>query len=302
MFLLSRRLGISLLCFCSGGLGQQVMILPAPPWTGQVNDANQHVFYDSAARQLVVVPAASAGPVRQIRFDLPNAVNPAISYVVGRKTGGGIRYSYVLTDDPNSRQRSKSVSFLLPDHDSGLAVGGAWPTSSQASSTPDRTATVALAAMRWIRWEDSSSGPGKITGLTLNLTSTYLPGFADAVIEGLVPNPPTAAAASALDSTTAAQLARFLDPATQGHAALVLGPLFRPGASQVVIASNYSYGIHRLAQSGSLSGSSPYVQQALEHLGAFLRSQGSVAFMPVQVAPSAGLEQQIQAGLNLALP
>ena len=285
-----------------GQSASRAMKLPAPLWTGQLNDPKQHIYYDIQKNQLVVISdtSAPAALAQQTRYDLPNRANPMILYTINASSGTVI-YTYVVNDDANSPQRSKRFSLLLPEHDSGLTAGGAWKFAAEPTTLPDRTQTVSMATMRWVSLEDPSTAPAKVVGLSLGLRSTYLPGFVDALVEGLVAKPLTPEAVSGFDAATGAQLQPFLNRGSQGRPSFLLGPLFRPGAPKLAIGSNYDYGIQRLAHSGELDPNSIYVKTALDHLGTFVRGQGAVSFVPVDVAPTTPLEQQIQNGLNMSM-
>ncbi len=276
--------------------------LPAPLWTGSPADPAQHVYYDPRSHQVVVVPAASGlATEAPQRFDLQDGARPSVYCSVVGEAGAALTYSYRVTDDPNSPQRTKRLDLLLPNHDSALSASGPWTFATQATSIPDRTATVPLASMRWAYWDDPAPTAAKIVGLPLSLNSTYLPGFADAVSEGYVQNPVGGAALAGFDTATAAQLQIFLDPPTRGNLFILLAPLFRPGASRLVIAANYSLAIQQLARGGSLAPSSPYVQEEISRLGSFLQSQGEIPLAAPKTAAGSPAEMEIQQAMSIAL-
>ncbi len=287
----------------AGGQQAARMIrLPAPPWTGEASSPAQHVYYDSQNHQIVIVPPATGGaPAAPQRFDLPDGTRPIVTSSVSGESGSALAYSYQITDSPDTFQRTARIDILLPSHDSGLTGGGAWPLAFKATNIPDRTATVAWASMRWAYLQDPKPTPGKLAGLSLSLTSTYLPGFADAVAEGYAANPISAAAVAGFDAATAAQLQRFLDPYARGNIFVLLAPMFRPGASELVIASNYNLAIQQLARGGALDANSPFVVDELNRLRSFLEGQGEIQLGTPAVAATSPLEKEIQQAMSIAL-
>lgn len=152
-----------------------------------------------------------------------------------------------------------------------------------------------------VHWSDPTPTPNKVLGLGMTAVSSYLPGFADAFIEGNVANPLTAQALSGLPSDVAAQAAHFLQPGLGSSGCQVLAPLFRPGADKLVVAANYHYGIQSLTNAGSLNAKSAYVGALLDALAVFLQSGGTAALAIPTVAPSGPVETAIQQAVSLAL-
>lgn len=310
----ARGVSISLL-FLVFGLGLQaqrsarVVGSPVPFWPPEGIEAgrsgNQRVFFDSAENQVVFLlpdPSGLQAP-RQIRYDIPNGATPSISFSVQAIADGKARYTYILGDDPRSRQRSQRLTILLPSHDNGLvSAPGNWKFGTENTTLPDRTATVAMATMRKISW--TAPGPNPAAALALGLESSYLPGFAEAFVEGQVPNPLTQEVLGALPAEVASQATPFLEPGFGTSKYVVLAPLFRPNASKLVIAANYHYGVSVLTQSvlteeGRLDPKSAYMKDLLAVLGSFLRSGGVGELLP-KAAPSSALEAEIQKALTLA--
>lgn len=293
---------------CSFSLGAQVSIhpvrTPAPIWPGDGKasglDPKQRIFYDFPAAQAVILTRdASGNVVNEARRDIPSRATPSVAYSVARSQGA-LRYSYTITDPPSARQRTKKVSILVPDHDSGLTSIG-WPTTFVSTTIPDHSATVSMATMRKLVWEDQSTSPAKIQGAQLGVRSTYLPGFGEAEVEGLVDNPITPADLAGLDAGATAQLNGFLEPGVGSTRYTVLVPMFRPDTSKVVIASNYSYGVQSFSLKRLLNSGSPYVAQLTASLDAVLQSGGTTAFQPVTSPPTTPMEQVIQAAVAIAL-
>ena|GEM_PF-3626572 len=79
----------------------------------------------------MVVPVNVGLATQELRYDLPNGANPTISYALDKTADGVIVYSYVITDAANSPQRTKRVSFLLPEHDTGLTADSGWELTAE---------------------------------------------------------------------------------------------------------------------------------------------------------------------------
>jgi len=277
--------------------------IPAPLWPGEAaatTNTEQGVYYDLANAQAVILTRGAGGNVvGEVRRDIPNLATPAVSFSVQRSQGS-LLYSYVLTDPPSAKQRTKSVSVLLPDHDSGLATTG-WPTQFAATTLPDRSATVSMATMRSLTWEDQSLSSASIQNLQLALRSNYLPGLGDAEVQGLVNNPITPADFSGLSPDVAKQLSAFLEAGMGSTRYTVLLPLFRQDTSKLVIASNYSYAVSLLSRRQLLNSGSAYVTQLAASLQQFLGQGGTSAFQAVDAVPATPLEQAIQSAVAIAL-
>lgn len=285
---------------CLGQTPSRMVRLPAPLWTGQPSSPQQHVYYDLKNNQLVVLTSNPAPLGQLLRFDLPNASRPTISLTLNT-SANSVSYNYSITDSSASQQKTMRFMLLLPEHDATLTPGNQWQFSTIQTNLPDKTATVNMANMRWACWEDPSTSPAKVTAVSVSLQSTYFPGFVDGLVMGLVANPLTPAALSAMDPNSASQLQNLVDPRSQGSSYFLLGPLFRPGASKMAIATNYSYGIQRLTRGGQLNPESNYVKTTLASLAAFLQTQGKADYVPVNVTPSGVTEQLIQNALSVSL-
>lgn len=304
------QLGFLFLAVACGFVSAQSRLVPvrtpAPVWPGDAATAaaspQQNVFYDVANAQAVILTRGADGSVSaEVRRDIPNRATPSVSFSVQPSEGAGLQYSYTLTDPPSAMQRTKSVSVLLPDHDSGLSAAG-WPSRFESTTLPDRSATVSMATMRRLIWEDTSLSSAKIQSVQFVLNSTYLPGFGDAEIHGLVNSPIMPSDFSGLSAGSAAELAGFLEPGIGSTQYKVLVPLFRQDTSKLVIASNFSYAVTVLSHQGVLNASSPYVKQLAASLQQFLLGQGTAgAFQAVAVAPTTPLEQTIQGAVAIAL-
>lgn len=299
LLLLSLTVGI--------GLAQQSQLtprrLPAPIWPGEAAasvETKQGVYYDLADAQALIVTRDSSGTVTgEIRRDVPNQAKPAVSFLV-QQSQGHLLYTYLLSDVPSAKQRTKSVSVLVPNHDSGIIAGG-WPANFSPTTLSDHSATVSMATMRKLTWEDQSSSPAPVQNLQLTLRSDYLPGFGDLDVQGLVQNPITSADFLALSSDTASQLGAFLEPGLGNTSYSVLLPLFRQDTSKLRIASNYLYAVSVLSRKGLLNSSSTYVTQLASSLQQFLEGSGAVGFQAVGAKPSTPIEQAVQGAVSIAL-
>ncbi len=290
-----------------GQVPSHIVMSPVPIWSQssalQAPPAGQTAaFFDTAANQLVLVSSDALGSARQVRWDIPNATKAAVSFSI-QSGPGGVAYTYALTDDPQALQRSKQLSILTPASDTGLESGasGSWQYSAVDSGLPDRTSAVNMGTMRWVRWRDASSGKGKIAGARFTMQSPYLPGFADAFVEGQVDNPITADALANLPPQIGGQAKQFLQPGIGSAPYIILAPLFRPGTSKHVIAANYHYGISALMRSSALGSAPAYSQQLLQSLGAFLNAGATGAIALPSVAPNSPVEKAIQQSVALAL-
>ncbi len=290
-------------CLLSAQSPQAIPILtPAPVWPGESAAAatNGTVFYDVPNVQAVILTRDGDGNVAgEVRRDVAGWAKPSVSFSVQGLPLGTLLYSYTLNDPPSARQRTNLVSVLLPDHDSGLTASG-WPSTFQATSLPDRSATVSMATMRNLIWADASMSTAKIQNLQLTLQSAYLPGFGDAEVQGMVNNPVTQSDIDALSGDAAQQLAGFLASGVGSTRYKVLVPLFRPDTSKLVIASNYYYGVFSLQHARLLSPNSPYVTQLAASLQQFTMQGGTSPLQAPAAAPSTALEQLIQSAVSIA--
>jgi hypothetical protein len=297
------RPSLVLLAVAGGLLSAQPVRTPAPVWPGEAGaeaDVGQNIFYDLPNAQAVIVTRAADGSItNEVRRDIPNRANPSVSFSVQRFEGS-LQYSYVLTDPLSAKQRTNSVSVLLPDHDSGLTVAG-WPSQFQSTTLPDRSATVSMATMRRLTWQDESMSSAKVQNLRLTLSSSYLPGFGDAEVEGLVNSPITPSDLSALPADSSQQLAGFLEPGIGSTRYQVLVPRFRGDTDKLVIASNYSYAVSVLSRQQFPNPGSPYLTQLAVSLRQFLSQGGASGLQAVAATPATPLEQAIQGALAIAL-
>ncbi len=204
---------------------------PLPAWSSdasQSGNGSPGAFFDFEQLQVVLlVPDPSGAPgLKQVRYDVPNGTNASVTFSVQPAAGGKILYSYWLTDSPQSRQRAQKFAVLLPSHDSTLVwLPCAWTWGMDQTTLPDRTATVPLATMRMAYWNDPAPTANKVFGLEMAAASTYLPGFADAFVEGYVANPLTAQALTRMPGDVAAKAGRFLQPGVGTSSRTVIAPL-----------------------------------------------------------------------------
>jgi hypothetical protein len=253
---------------------------------------------------VIVLPDAGPnGSLQSLRYDLPNRTNPTLSWSVTSLPSGAYFYSYSISDDPNSGQRSSRISVLTPDHDSTLARGdkSPWQFSMESTRVPDRSSTAAMAAMRRIIWDDTSTATAKIAGLNLGLTSQYAPGFCDFSIEGQVAAPLTPEALASLPSSVLADVQQATSPGVGSVRRVAVCPLFRSDTPKTVVASNYHLGIQHLTRNGSLDSGSQYVQQLSSYLQEFLLAGGVGPLAAVTFEPGSSLEKQIQNAISIAL-
>ncbi len=278
---------------------------PLTPASMEPTDGQAHAFMDFANNQIVVV-LPSVGPDgthNTLRYDVPNQVNPTVSWSVSESAPGRYLYSYSISDDPLSRQRTGRVSFLVPEHDATLVRSDSarWTFAVEKTSVPDRSSTVSMAAMRQISWTDPNISPAKVVALQLSVSSQYLPGLCVISLEGQVPHPVTAQALASLPASVASQVQMAAGPGTGTMRKTAACPLFRPDTQKSVIAGNYNFGLQVLVHHGELDGNSAYVQQLSAYLRNFLQS-GSPGPIPAPAfAPQTAAEQQIQQALRIAL-
>lgn len=278
-----------------------------PPYTDSnlPNDGHAHALFDFPNNQIVIIlpPDQSGGSPRTLRYDVPNRVNPEISWAVAASPSGGYSYSYSLNDDPQSRQRSSWLAVLVPDHDTTLARADTspWQFSVTHTQVPDRTSTVAMAAMNMVSWSDPSPLLTRLVGQKFALASQYSPGFCAFFVEGLVTNPLTAQALASIPAAIAPDVQRATSPGIGSTQKLAICPLFRTGTSKTVIASNYFLGIQHLAKQGDLDSTSKYFQQLSNYLQNFLSSGGVGSLASPDFEPGPSLERQIQNALSISL-
>src|SRR6266404_296366 len=224
-------------------------------------------FFDAAANQILIqLPAdGTTLPQRQIRYDIPNGAHPLLAFSVDQSGAGPSKYTYSITDNPRDPQRTQRVEILLPSSDTGLispAVG--WKFASVATTLPDRSSTVNNGTMNAVSWENPSSGSTLVSGISLSIASTYLPGFANAFIAGKTGNPLTRDVLVGQPAALQPQLQQFLESGIGQTSYWVIGPLFKGETSKAVIAANFHFGVSVLIRNGQLDGNSPYISSLIE--------------------------------------
>ena len=263
--------------------------------------AKTGAFFDVKQNQLVLVlPGSGPLPV-QLRFDIPNGVNAAIGFSLQPLGMGTIKYEYSLSDDTASPQRSNRLMILLPNSDSSLAGSGPWVFERERTSFAEHAGAAHMGTMTFASWRDPSSSEGKIAGLVVGLESTWLPGFADAFVEGHVKNPLGRSVLAGLPLQIAQQVEHFLQPGIGNSAHLVIAPLFRSNTPKIVVAANYHFGISALRQAGRIGAASPYADQLLQSLSRFVDAGGTGVLGATSAAPDGPLEKAIQQAVALAL-
>lgn len=284
-----------------------VVMSPVPFWhNSSLSSLNGQpaAFFDLQQGQLVVVipDQFSVGRYQQLRYGIPNGTKATINFSLQPSATGAINYTYNLNDDPQARQRTHDFYILLPSHDSTLqAATGVWPCGFVDTAIPDRTSTVALGMMRMVRWTDPAPNASKVYGLTTGLQSMYLPGFAQAFVEGLVASRFTHADLIGLPDNVVAQVQRFFEPGIGSSALTVLAPLFLPGADKLVVADNYFTGLTKLLHTGMLPKDSAYTNALLSAINLFRDTGGEGTLMLPGVMPTNALDATIQEAASLAL-
>jgi len=285
----------------------RAIMSPVPFWHDnslQALNGRPGAFFDLPNGQLVIAlpNTASASGYDQLRYGIANGADAAVVFSLQPSGVGMISYAYGLNGAPQARQQTQRFYILLPSHDSTLASPrSAWAFELENTTIPDRTATVALATMRMVGWTDPATAASKVFGLAVELQSTYLPGFANAFIEGRVANPFTAAALAGLPANIVAQVGNFLQPGIGSSTRTVIAPLFRPGADKLVIADNYSMGITELLRTGGLRQDSSYAVALLSAVNLYRENGGEGALTLPDVTPTNALDGTIQQAASLAL-
>jgi hypothetical protein len=300
-----------LILFAISARGQRpasLVFSPLPPFTPSsllVNDGRAHALFDGSKGQIVIVlPGEQPGtPSRAVRYDIANRVKPIISGAVTPLQTDGYLYSYSISDDLSSIQRSLRISLLLPDHDTSLtrADTTAWQLAMSNTAVPDRTSTAPLAHMRSVTWTDSDSSTAKIIGVNLKLISRYLPGVCEMSIAGQVSSPLTDQTLLSLPPEIAGDVQRAMSPGIGTVTRWVVCPLFRQDAQKAVIASNYHLGIQHLVRRGDLNGASDYVQKLSAYLSTFLSAGGVGTLAVPAFEPVTDLEKQVQNAIAISL-
>jgi hypothetical protein len=318
----ARRRWWSICCLAAGGLlasqapaqnikPAHIFGSPLPPWPGDNVPLNtqgsEAAFFDFGRHQAVIVTPNSNSPQGYSisRYDVPNGNNAHVDFSIQPSAGGVIAYSYVLNDDPQSPQLLHRFTILLPGHDLTLASprGAGWNFTTEQTGIPDRTATVLLGTMQMVHWSNQAPASSRASGLALTLRSSYLPGFADAFMEGYVGNPLSADQIDHLPASIAAPLKSLLQPGIASTPRIVLAPLFKPGAPQLVIAGNFRWGLQALSNSGILSGNSSYIRDLSQKLLDFIQaaaSGGATSLALPSATPSSPIENTIQQAVLLA--
>jgi hypothetical protein len=169
-------------------------------------------FYDTIKHQVVIQVPSTTGIPNRLRYDIANGAHPSVSFGIHRSSTGAIEYQYVLTDDPLSVQRSQEFELLLPANDTTLAAGvTSWNFTISETTIPDRTSSQNMASLRSISWQNTSTANSVVSGVALQLSSRYLPGFTTAFVAGQTSNPLTATTILGLPSLLQPQLQSFLE-------------------------------------------------------------------------------------------
>lgn len=292
----------------SGTSPTRIAFSPLSPFTDaavQNPQSAPSALVDFAKNQIVVVTTqseADGSPVI-LRYDIPNRVNPTIAWSVSSLPSGANAYSYTVSDDSQSLQRSARISMLTPGFDTSLTRSDTspWRLSLENTDVPDRSSTVSMAAMRRVIWNDPVSSATRISGLQLGLTSQFAPGFCDLYVEGQVPAPLTAEAAAQLPASILASVQQALSPGIGSVKRTGLCPLFRSDTPKTVVASNYYLGIQHLIRNGALTSASPYAQELSSYLESFLSSGGVGPVAAPAFEPGNAFERQIQNAIAIAL-
>ncbi len=275
------------------------------PSSMEPTDGQAHAFMDFANSQIVVV-LPSVGPDgthNTLRFDVPNQVDPTVSWSVSESAPGRFLYTYSISDAPQSRQRTGRVSFLAPEHDATLVRSDSapWAFAMEQTSVPDRSGTVSMAAMRRISWTDPNISPAKVAALQLSVASQYLPGFCAIELEGQVPHSVTPQALASLPASVASQVQMAAAPGVGAVRRTAVCPLYPTDTQKSVIAGNYNFGLQVLVHHGDLDGNSAYVQQLSSYLRNFLASGSAGPLAVPAFAPQSAAEKQIQQATTIAL-
>jgi hypothetical protein len=274
---------------------------PIPIWNDAILPDKPGAFFDPGRNQVIIVLSAPGeGGLRQLRYDVSNGTEASVEFSVQPLANGVLHYTYALNDAPRAPQRSKRVRMLLPAHDASLvASSNRWQFETEATTFPDRTATVRGGLMSFAAWRDPAAGEDKVAGLIMGLDSKYLPGFIDTFVEGQVNNPLGPEILAALPAEIKQQAQHFLEPGTGNTPQIVLGPLFRPDTNKQIIAANYHFGISVLQRGGRIATDSSFAKQLLENLSVFLTGASKAGPVMPSAVPSSALEQVIQKALSL---
>lgn len=282
-------------------------ISPVPLWpldgkrTGVL--ANYSVFINPETSEIVILaPDPSKSAPRELRFGLPIFVDASLAFSMLELGNGRRHYSFAITDSPRARQRTERLGLLLPANDSAMSpISAEWSFASTPTALADRGNPAHKDVMRLVYWTDPSHRPDRLQGFTLGIQSSYLPGFAEAFLQGQVENPLTSQIVASLPEPVAAQARLFLQPEWSSQRHLAFAPLFAPDTPRRFIAENYFFGITRLTQTGVLETNSAFASAALASLQSFLQSEAEIpAFAPPGSPPRTQVEREIQKALDIA--
>ncbi len=288
---------------------QSVHVSPIPLWpldgarTGA--SAAHNVFLNPETSELIVVLPDANTPAgeRVLRYGDPSWVRASLSAHIAPSGSGVLRYVYTVTERPGSRQRVGRVRLLLPELDAQLVPDqSGWPASFTATTQLDIASLAANSKLRLLTWTNSA-GPAAIPGggVLLVITSRFLPGFTDALIQGQVAHELTEEEVKSFPEPVAAAARRAMEIEWRSEGHVVMAPLFRAGTPKEVIAGNYHFGMSRMMVSGALKKESVFVSTVLTFLTGFLQhSPGMAAPSQLGAIATSPLEQEIAAALDLA--
>ena len=288
--------------------GASARISPVPLWPLDGNRTGEYLKYSvfinpEAAEIVVVLPDSSSAPgERVLRYGNPAEVSASISVHIAHGAIAHDQYIYTVDEADRSRKRVNRVRLLLPQNDQSLASDSSvWSAASEGTELPDRATLTPAARMRLLTWTNPAIQPAPVRGVGLRLSSSLLPGFTEAFVQGKVAHELTLQDVASFPDTIAASARVLLQPEWSSQRSLVLAPLFAADAPKKFIAENYYYGISRLSQTDSLDSNSSFVKAVLSLLDAYLRGNSSV-FSTSDLNPLAptALEREIATALQIA--
>jgi hypothetical protein len=260
---------------------------------------DRQVFVDMWAKQVVVLLTddTAAGGMTQRRFDMTDQTDCSIAYSVKTDSPGNIRYTYTVQPTHSGRSAGH-LTIHVPEKSRPQNAPGLLPFGTQATTIPNHHAPEPgnLQAISW-----NADANSQLDGLTVGLTSNYLPGITEAFLQSKPAHPLTAEDINSFPPAIATQLQPFLEPWWSSNRILVLAPMFPPNAPQRWIAANYHVAIRMLARRGALNSTSPSVTDLLASLGTYLANDADAPFPEIpSTAAGTPLEQTILTAIHIA--
>lgn len=292
-----RAIRVSVVCFAAVVspafmCGQtEVMFSPVPLWsgTGAIPDglAEHNVFLKPETQEVLVLEDAADGTGKKIRFsfELRNQAYTEVGARASKNPNSAIHtYTYSLRATARSRRGIEQFSLLVPQEDAGFSARGIeWEPSDEITQKAERPAHKHI-PLKYVHLKAKASNgilPGQSS--SLQITSTNLPGYIQAVVRSRAGKVLTKFDIDSLPEKIAEKLALLSSPEFDGSVQLTVGPKFVPGTPRDIIAANIQVAIRHFLARNQLQHDSPFVTGALSTLENYIASESQSSLVGTQL-------------------